>query len=383
MRPLPFRATMAARVGFDRHLRSSDSAGRRRCPRASPSLTARRSIDRPSFANRSNPTQGDTTVKHFLSPNRRKFVASMSVGAVGLAVKSAGAAPAPAKKFDISLAQWSLNRQFFAFLGRNRGGDGRKLDPQDFPVIAKREFGIEAVEYVNQFYRDVVRDAGYLADLKKKAEDAGVRNVLIMCDGEGNLGDPDHKARMTSVRNHVKWLEWAQALGCHSIRVNARSDGKLSYDEQMKLAADGLRMLCEIGDTYDLNVIVENHGGLSSHGRWLAEVMQLVDHPRCGTLPDFGNFRGVARAGDVTLEYDRYLGVYELMPYAKGASAKSYAFDDAGNETTIDFDKMLKIVCAPQFGFSGYIGIEFEGGGDSFAGILATKKLLERIRETL
>ncbi|RMF40624.1 MAG: sugar phosphate isomerase/epimerase, partial [Planctomycetota bacterium] len=283
---------------------------------------------------------------HSSSLNRRRFVGTVSAGAAVLAAARAEAATAPAKKFDISLAQWSLNRQFFAFLGRNRGGDGTKLNPQDFPVIAKREFGIEAVEYVNQFYRDVVRDAKYLADLKKKSDDAGVRNVLIMCDGEGNLGDPDRKGRITSVRNHVKWLEWAQALGCHAIRVNARSAANLSYGEQMKLAADGLRMLCEIGDTYDLNVIVENHGGLSSHGRWLAEVMQMVDHPRCGTLPDFGNFRGVAKAGDVTLEYDKYLGVYELMPYAKGASAKSYAFDDAGNETTIDYKKMLKIVCA-------------------------------------
>jgi hypothetical protein len=166
----------------------------------------------------------------------------------------------------------------------------------------------------------------------------------------------------------------------------------------MKLAADGLRKLSEIGDTYDLNVIVENHGGLSSHGRWLVGVMELVDHPRCGTLPDFGNFRGVAGGGGGgrrggggrgprraagTVDYDPYLGVFELMPYAKGASAKTYAFDDQGNETTIDYERMLSIVCDPQFNFSGYVGVEFEGGGNAIDGIKKTKALLERIRDQL
>jgi L-ribulose-5-phosphate 3-epimerase len=279
------------------------------------------------------------------------------------------------KLFDISLAQWSLNRQFFGFLGR--GNVDRKLDPQDFAVIAKNEFGINGVEYVNHFYKDVVKQPGYLSDLKKKAADAGVTNVLIMCDGEGNLGDPDTKRRITAVRNHIKWLEWAAELGCHSIRVNAASSG--SYDEQLKLAADGLRRLAEIGDTYDLNVIVENHGGYSSHGRWLATVMQMADHPRCGTLPDFGNF--FIQRGKNPVEYDRYLGTSELMPYAKGVSAKSYAFDDEGNDTATDFDRMLKIVA--DSGFRGWVGIEFEGGGDSFEGIKSTKKLLERTRDKL
>jgi hydroxypyruvate isomerase len=296
------------------------------------------------------------------------------------------------KRFEISLAQWSLNKQFFSFLGHRRGANTQqKLDPQDFAIIAKKEFGIEAVEYVNQFYMDVVKSSAYLAELKKKADGEGVRNVLIMCDSEGNLGDPDTKARNTSVRNHIKWLEWAQALGCESIRVNARSGANLSYKEQMKLAADGLRKLSEIGDTYDMNVIVENHGGLSSHGRWLVDVMETVDHPRCGTLPDFGNFRGVAGqrrrgqggGGVGSIDYDRYLGVYELMPFATGASAKSYEFDSDGNETTIDYGRIMRIVLDPKFNFSGYVGIEFEGEGDSFAGIKLTKALLERIREEL
>ncbi len=304
---------------------------------------------------------------------RRKFLQTLAVGsAIGTV---AGTSFAQEKKgfFEISLAQWSLNRQFF-------GREGvKKLDPLDFAVIAKKECGINAVEYVNQFYKDVVKKADYLADLKKRADGEGVKGLLIMCDGEGNLGDPDTKRRLTAVRNHVKWLEWAKELGCHSIRVNAASDGKLSFAEQQKLAADGLRRLCEIGDTYDLNVIVENHGGMSSHGGWLRGVMEMVDHPRVGTLPDFGNFH--IKRGDDGLEYDRYLGTYELMPFAKGVSAKSHDFDADGNEKHTNYRRMLKIV--KDAGFKGYIGIEFEGAGDSFEGIKATKTLLEKLRAEL
>jgi hypothetical protein len=330
---------------------------------------------------------------------RRRFLQATAVSAASCGVASSRKVLAEDKQnlFEISLAQWSLNASFFSFLGR-RGRNAEKLDPQDFAGIAKREFGINAVEYVNQFYMDAVRQPGYLEDLCKKAEDAGVRNVLIMCDREGNLGDPDLRRRITAVRNHIKWLEWAEALGCHSIRVNAASDPQLSYREQMEFAADGLRRLCEIADTYNLNVLVENHGGMSSHGRWLASVMELVDHPRCGTLPDFGNFsrvirptrnapRGgqddVARRGHGELEYDRYLGTYELMPYAKGVSAKAYAFDEQGNETTIDFRRIMGIVCDPQFDFDGYVGVEFERGDNPFEGIRKTKALLEKIRSEL
>ncbi len=311
--------------------------------------------------------------------DRRLFLSAAAMTTSGLALSGVTHGQDGKKKdaFDISLAQWSLNRQFFAFLGKKRGDVDRKLDPQDFAKIAKNEFGIMGVEYVNQFYVDAVKQPGYLADLKKKGADAGVTNVLIMCDGEGNLGDPDLKKRLTAVRNHIKWLEWAAELGCHSIRVNAASKG--TYDEQLELAADGLRRLCELGDTYGLNVIVENHGGLSSHGRWLRTVMEKVDHPRCGTLPDFGNF--FIERGETPVEYNRYLGTSELMPFAKGVSAKSYAFDEQGNETSTDFQRMMKIVL--DSGFKGWVDVEYEGPTDSFEGIKLTKKLLERIREKL
>jgi sugar phosphate isomerase/epimerase len=266
--------------------------------------------------------------------------------------------------FKISLAQWSLNKALF----------GGKLNHLDFAKTAKREFGIDAVEYVNQFFMDKAKDESYLADLKKRAADEGVTSVLIMCDNEGDLGDSNEQARTKAVENHYKWVEAAKYLGCHSIRVNARSNPRLSYSEQMKLAADGLRRLTEFGAKHQINVIVENHGGLSSNGAWLAGVMKEVNLPRCGTLPDFGNFR-VNR----NEEYDKYKGVEELMPFAKGVSAKSYDFDDQGNETTIDFPRMMKIVLAA--GYHGYVGIEYEGKMPEPQGIAATKKLLERIRD--
>lgn len=308
--------------------------------------------------------------------SRRNFLTVSAAASWSLARPGVSAAAEDDLPFKISLAQWSLNRHFF---GR---GDAEKLDPLDFAPIAKRRCGIDAIEYVNQFYFDHVGNPGYLAELKKRAEGEGVQSLLIMCDREGNLGDPDNRKRVTAVRNHIKWLEWAAELGCHSIRVNAASDARLSYQEQGKLASDGLRRLCEIADTYDLNVIVENHGGFSSHGRWLRTVIEGVGHPRAGTLPDFGNFhiRRTGR-GDFPLEYDRYLGTYELMPFAQGVSAKSHEFDEDGNEVHTDYDRILRIV--HDSGFRGYVGIEFEGGGDSFEGIEKTKQLLLRVRATL
>jgi sugar phosphate isomerase/epimerase len=206
--------------------------------------------------------------------------------------------------------------------------------------------------------------------MKRRADDAGVKSLLIMIDGEGALGDPDEKKRRQAVENHFKWVEASKMLGGHSIRVNAQSSG--SFDEQQKLAADGLRQLSEFGAMHKINVIVENHGGLSSNGAWLAGVMKMVGLENCGTLPDFGNFGS----------YDRYKGVTELMPYAKAVSAKSHDFDKDGNETRTDYKRMMKIVV--DAGYHGYAGIEYEGGKTSEVdGIRATKRLLERVRGEL
>lgn len=313
----------------------------------------------------------------FPASDRRSFLKAAAVaGAAAVAPRLFAADDKKAPLFKISLAQWSHNKAFF----------GKKLDPLKFAEIAKKEYGIEAVEYVNQFYKDKKKDDAYLKDLKKVADDAGVTSVLIMCDGEGNLGDPDDKKRGTAVSNHLRWLEWAKFLGCHSIRVNAASDWKKGFEETQKLAADGLRKLSEEGDKFGINVIVENHGGLSSHGGWLAGVMKLVGHKRCGTLPDFGNFRVGNVAGVEGLkngEYDRYTGVDELMPFAKGVSAKTHDFDEKGNETHTDYRKMMAIV-VKKHKYSGFVGIEYEGGKIGEAeGIKATKKLLETVRDEM
>jgi len=303
--------------------------------------------------------------------DRRQFIRVGAIAGVGLAggattMSKLAAAEAKEPLFTLSLAEWSIHRMLNA--------PNAKLTNLDFPAFAKRECGIDAVEYVNQFFKDKAQDARYLAELKQRCEDEGVESVLIMCDGEGNLGDPDGGKRTAAIENHHKWVEAAKFLGCHSIRVNAHSEG--SREEQAKLAADGLRRLSEYAAPMKMNVIVENHGGLSSDGAWLSGVIRSVGLDNCGTLPDFGNFQT-----SPGVWYDRYQGTKELMPYAKGVSAKSHEFDADGNETKTDYLKMMKIVL--DAGYHGRVGIEFEGAGDEKEGILATKRLLERVRDEL
>jgi L-ribulose-5-phosphate 3-epimerase len=299
---------------------------------------------------------------------RREFIkqAAQTTAALGIttmAHETLTAAPKPL--FKISLAQWSLHKTLFA----------KQLDNLDFAKTAKQDFGISAVEYVNQFFKDKAKDKAYLGEMLKRTKDLGVENRLIMCDGEGMLGDPDAAKRQQAVENHYKWVEAAKFLGCQMIRVNAASRG--SYEEQQKLAADGLRKLTEFGAQHNIAVVVENHGGLSSNGQWLVGVMKLVNHKMCGTLPDFGNFR-VSQ----TEEYDRYKGVTELMPFAKAVSAKSHDFDAQGNETQIDYRRMMKIVLDHKY--NSFVGIEYEGSKLSEPeGIRATKKLLDTIHTEL
>lgn len=289
--------------------------------------------------------------------SRREFLVSTVAGIVSLPSPSRPPALPTSRLFSISLAEWSFHRALRA----------KQMDNLDFAKVAKREFGIEAIEYVNGFFKDKPRDAKYLAELNRRASGEGVYQHLIMIDAEGALGDPDPAKRAEAVANHVVWVEAAKTLGCATIRVNAESRG--TPEEQQKLAADGLRQLCEKADPYGINVIVENHGGISSHGDWLAGVMRLVNHPRVGTLPDFGNF----------YDYDRYQGVTEMMPFAKAVSAKSHDFDAWGDETTKDYRRLLKIVL--DAGFRGWIGIEYEGERlPERDGVRATLRLLERLR---
>jgi len=295
--------------------------------------------------------------------NRREFLKQLGVGSLGLTILPAlpfDSLGAKKAFFEISLAEWSLHRTI------NAG----ELTNMQFPEIAAKKYGIHAVEYVNQFFKDKASDKKYLGELNQRAKDNGVKNVLIMIDGEGDMADIDQKTRTKAVESHYKWVEAAKFLGCHTIRVNAA--GKGTREEMKNAAIDSLGKLSEFGASHGINVVVENHGGLSSDGEWLSSVLAAVNKKNCGSLPDFGNF----------YEYDRYQGVKDLMPFAKGVSAKTYDFDAEGNETKVDYLRILKIV--KDAGYKGHVGIEYEGTRLSEdEGIIATKKLLETVGRQL
>lgn len=279
--------------------------------------------------------------------------------------------------FKLSLAQWSLHRAI----------GNHELDPLDFAKKAK-EMGFEGIEYVSGLYTKTIETMGMeavLTALKENSETQGVENVLIMIDGEGNLASADEEERSQAVENHKKWVDAAQFLGCHSIRVNLF--GSNDPEEWVANATLGLKALAEYGTSKNINVIVENHGGFSSHGELLATVIKNVAMANCGTLPDFGNFcikrdSGGPWGGKCIEEYDKYKGVEELMPFAKGVSAKSYDFDADGNETTLDFPRFMKLVKAA--GYTGYVGVEYEGNNlGEEQGIVLTRDLLLKIREDI
>jgi len=301
---------------------------------------------------------------------RRKFLQNSALYGAGMMIAPSVMNMEKDLFFKISLAEWSFHKALFA----------KEIDHLDFAKIAKQQYGIEGVEYVNQFFKDKAKDMDYLKEMKMRAEGEGVRSLLIMCDGEGGLGDTNESQRKTAVENHYKWVEAAKFLGCHSIRVNAYGEGTAA--EVASAAIDGLGSLAGFAKDYDLNVIVENHGGYSSNGKWLTDVMKQIDMPNCGTLPDFGNFclKGTYENGKMTCEdmYDRYQGVSEMMPFAKAVSAKTHAFDASGNETETDYLRMMKIV--KDAGYKGFVGIEYEGNVLSEAdGVRASKALLMKV----
>ncbi len=314
-----------------------------------------------------------------LAPTRRTLFASAlgAGGWIGLSLAGraaaqtapAAASPAPAggrePLFEISLAQWSLHKLLY----------GGELDALDFPRFTRETFGLGEVEYVNSFFKDHGADFTYLADLRQRCADHGIRSGLIMIDGEGNLGAADPRERRKACERHFRWISAAAFLGCRAIRVNAAGTG--TPEEHSQQAAESLHALAEVAQDFGQFVLVENHGGRSSDGSWLAETIRRADHPRVGTLPDFGNFQ--IEAG---VWYDRYLGVEQLMPFAQAVSAKSHDFDAEGNETGTDFRRMLRIVL--DAGYRGPIGIEYEGSRlPEVEGVRATQRLLERLREEL
>lgn len=259
-------------------------------------------------------------------------------------------------RFKISLAEWSLHRA----IGK------KEVSNLDFPRITKKVYGLDAVEYVSAFFKDKAEDMQYLTNLKDSCTKYGVKSLLIMIDSEGNLADSSAATRQKAVENHYRWVKAAQFLGCHTIRVNAAGRGTMG---QMQAAAiESLTKLADYAAPYNINVVVENHGGNSSIGKWLAEIMKTVNRPNCGTLPDLGNF----------YEYDRYAGTKEMMPYAKGVSGKTYDFDANGMETKVDYEKMMKIIADSNY--KGYIDVEYEGTKLSEdEGIKATISLLNKV----
>lgn len=278
--------------------------------------------------------------------------------------------------FKISLAEWSHQADLFA---------GR-FDHLDFPSIAKLNYGIDAVEYVNQFFPDKASDISYIREMKRRADEHGVQSVLIMVDNEGEVSSADDKTRVQAVHNHYKWIGAAKLLGCHAIRINLF--GENDPDTWIKTSVDGLGRLAEFASDFEISVIVENHGSHSSHGKRLAEVMRQVNSKWAGTLPDFGNFcvareNGQLWGSECIEQYDVYQGTKELMPYAKGVSAKTFHFDGDGNEKDLDYLRLFKIIKDSGFN-GGYVGIEYEGEDLYPAeGIMKTKQLLERVRTAL
>lgn len=272
------------------------------------------------------------------------------------------------KLFKISLAEWSFHQEIQA---------GR-MDHLDFAHEAGK-LGIRAIEYVSGLFGGEATDMKYLKELNMRANGEGVNQILIMVDGEGDLAQTDKKANLEAIESHKKWVAAAKHLDCHAIRVNLFGTG--SPEEWQAASVDSLSILAEYAKVFDINVLVENHGGYSSHGQYLANVMKQVNMPNCGTLPDFGNFcirrENDERWGTACVEeYDKYLGVEELLPYAKAVSAKSHDFNNSG-QTTIDYERMLDLVVAS--GYNGYVGIEYEGSSHpEKEGIRLTYNLLKQ-----
>lgn len=261
----------------------------------------------------------------------------------------------------LAVQQYSFNKEL-------RSG---ALAIPDYPKTVVEGTGIKALEYFNGHMEEQAGKVAFFKDLRQRTDDLGAVNTMMLCRSKEALDSPDAAERAAAIEGYRPWLEAMKILGGSCIRVDVRSNG--DAEEQKAHAIAGLKALTAVAESeYELGIVVENHGGHSSNGAWVAEVMKGVAMENCGTLPDFQNFK----------EYDPYLGVEEMMPWAKIVCAKSKAFDAEGNEINVDFRRMLKIV--KEGGFSGYIGIEFEGHDvPPVEGINLTKALIERVMEEM
>ena len=305
---------------------------------------------------------------------RRNFIQTSLFGAAALSVNPLIRSCTSPKALKISLAQWSLHRAFWE----------SKLDPVDFASISMDTYGIDAVEYVNGFYKESAEDESFWQKMKERSDGAGVQNLVMMVDDEGDLGTADAELRKQAVLNHHKWVHAARILGCHSVRVNAFGDpDREIYRESIM---DGMSRLAEYAAKSDVHIVIENHGLFSSDAALIAGIIEEVNMPNFGAFPDFGNWCLSAKWGSTQGEcdeaYDRYQGVAELLPHARAVSAKSYNFNEKGEDRKIDYYKMLKIV--KDSAYNGHIGIEYEGTEKGeHEGILMTRALMEKVWSTL
>ena len=317
--------------------------------------------------------------------NRRQFLQSTAAAALAssaLALRLAGAG-ADTPRYRLTMGQWTFHRAF-------RGEPGfTKCDTLEFPSMSG-ELGFEGVDYSGLLLGEHHKNPGSLAELNRRAADAGVQNVLILVDLYDPLGAPTEAGRRKSTEKFRPWLEAAATLRCSGIRVNARSDLKLPVDEQTRLVADGMARLVELSGPLNLDVLIENHGeGNYCDGTWIASIVKQVGNSRCGTLPDFGNFQKSRASAEF---HDRYAGVAAMLPYAKCVCAKAHDFDANGDECYTDYTRMLRLVS--DSGYRGWIEVEYEGPGGSprtppparpaipplgeREGALATKRLLQK-----
>ncbi|MEY2706092.1 MAG: hypothetical protein RL407_2154 [Bacteroidota bacterium] len=305
---------------------------------------------------------------------RRDFLKTtgLATAALGLGLPQLNFAQSKADQaFKISLAEWSVNRLLFS----------KKLDHLDFALEAKKH-GIYAVEYVNQFFMDKAQDVAYLTEMNTRCQNEGITQVLIMVDREGMLGARSEADRSKAVENHKKWIEAAKFLGCHTVRVNGYSDISWSTrpedaEEVSKLVSDSIHKLATFAEPMDIHVVIENHGGYSSNGKWLADTIRKANHRLAGTLPDFGNFR-ISTLDGKPVSYDSYRGVDELMPLASGVSLKPRVWDDAGIESDLDYNRMMKIVLS--HGYHGHVGIEHGDKDREWESIVDIRKILETLQ---
>ena len=316
---------------------------------------------------------------------RKEFIKLASTSALGISSLGYMSLQKPKELFfKLSLAQWSLHKNI-------KYGD---MDPYDFAQVAK-SFNFSGIEYVTALYDNVmkVRDGDMSKAItfwarknKKLAEINDIKNVLIMIDEIEGLAEENKSRRLKAVENHKMWIDAAEIMGCESVRLNLY--GTSNAEKWKDLSIKSLSDLGSYAKNSGVNVIVENHGRISSDIPKLMDVIYGVDMDNVGTLPDFGNFcmadEGYGSVFDGSCEtvYDFYKGVEEMMPKAFAVSAKSNDFDDNGDEKTIDYMRMMKIV--KSFGYTGYVGVEYEGERLSEEdGIKATRDLLIKIGQSI